>query len=60
MKELLFMFIATIFFSISISLLVQELCKNFIYALVSTTIFNLICGYLLGSYVFDFFEKIKH
>ena len=59
MKEFLFMVIATIIFSVSISMLVQELCKKFIMALVVTTILNLLCGYFLGSYVFDFLEKIK-
>ena len=59
MNEFLFMFIATIIFSISISMLVQELCKKFITPLVVTTILNIICGYFLGLYVFDFLEKIR-
>ena len=60
MNEFLFMFIVTIVFSISISMLLQELCKKFIIALISTTILNLICGYFLGLYISDFLEKIRH
>ena len=37
----------------------QELCKKFIVALLLTSILNLICGYFLGSYILEFYDKIK-